>query len=251
MREQTMAGKNICSECNAENSSSAKFCLSCGNEFHEDSSEVISNSIVCPGCGSKNDDAAKFCANCGHELAGKRPTAKPKKPQPTGSGKKARQPKLAARLWNPIIIGLVLGGLFIIYLLAKDNRPQVTTTPGQFQPIIEQKTNNVELEAKVIEVASKFACSCGSCGAAPLETCTCETAQQERQFIREALQKGQAIPEVVLAVNSKYGWLKGDQQNSPTASGLDLQSSLIIEFRQALLRLTKSSIWLMPSTAAG
>ncbi len=227
MREQTMSNKNICSECDSENSSSAKFCFDCGSELPDKPDEEISDTKACPGCGSKNDETANFCARCGHELAQIRPTARPKKPQHTGSRKKARSSQPAARSWNPIIIGLVLGGLIVIYLFAKDNNRQVSSPPGQFQPIIEQKTNNVELETKVIEVASKFACSCGSCGAEPLETCTCQTAQQERQFIREALQSGQTMSEVVFAVDSKYGWPKADQQNNPAASDIGFLQSML------------------------
>ena len=64
------------------------------------------------------------------------------------------------------------------------------------------------MEATVREVASKFICSCGTCGEQPLDICACNTAIQERQFIRNALESGQTSKQIIAAVNTTYGWTK-------------------------------------------
>jgi hypothetical protein len=59
-----------------------------------------------------------------------------------------------------------------------------------------------------MDVASKFICSCGTCGEQSLDVCSCETAAQERQFIRSSLQSGQSVSQATLAVQDKFGWVK-------------------------------------------
>jgi hypothetical protein len=73
---------------------------------------------------------------------------------------------------------------------------------------MESKSNDPALEAKVLEVASRFICSCGSCGEQPLDVCACNTAVQERQYIRTSLQAGQSFAQAVQAVRDRYGWAK-------------------------------------------
>lgn len=57
-------------------------------------------------------------------------------------------------------------------------------------------------------VASRFVCSCGTCGEKRLDVCTCETAQQERAFIQDQLRQGRSEAEAADALNQKYGGLK-------------------------------------------
>ncbi len=47
-----------CPRCGAQNSTSAKFCSSCGAPFD----------ITCPKCGAKHDSSKKFCDECGTKL---------------------------------------------------------------------------------------------------------------------------------------------------------------------------------------
>lgn len=75
-------------------------------------------------------------------------------------------------------------------------------------PFVETALKDPALEAKVLEIASKFICSCGTCGEKPLEICTCNTAAEERQFIRNYLQQGQPPEQIIAALNNTYGWLK-------------------------------------------
>lgn len=49
------AGMMVCPKCRTQNSTAAKFCMSCG--------QPLSNN--CPKCGQPLDPRAKFCPNCG------------------------------------------------------------------------------------------------------------------------------------------------------------------------------------------
>jgi cytochrome c-type biogenesis protein CcmH/NrfF len=57
-------------------------------------------------------------------------------------------------------------------------------------------------------VASRFVCSCGTCGEERLDVCTCETAQAERAFIQDQLRNGRSETEAAEALKQKYGGLK-------------------------------------------
>jgi len=48
----------ICSKCNTQNPTGARFCSSCGQEFVKDTEK-------CGKCGFENPKGAKFCSNCG------------------------------------------------------------------------------------------------------------------------------------------------------------------------------------------
>ncbi|MEW6061129.1 MAG: cytochrome c-type biogenesis protein CcmH [Bacteroidota bacterium] len=88
------------------------------------------------------------------------------------------------------------------------NNGSVPQTTVQAIQVTEQKSNDPTLEAKVKEVASKFICSCGTCGEQSLDTCTCGNAVQQRQFIRTHFQADQSVEQVIFAVNTTYGWMK-------------------------------------------
>jgi hypothetical protein len=60
----------------------------------------------------------------------------------------------------------------------------------------------------MLRVASRFVCSCGTCGEERLDICSCETAKQERAFIQEQLRNGRSEAEAAEALNKKYGGLK-------------------------------------------
>ncbi|MEE9119108.1 MAG: hypothetical protein V3U02_11035, partial [Calditrichia bacterium] len=78
------------------------------------------------------------------------------------------------------------------------------------------------LEANVLDIASKFTCSCGSCGEEALETCSCNTAIQEREYIRRQLQKGKSASAAIAAVNAKYGHMKPEYAGKNSNSDLNL-----------------------------
>ena len=105
------------------------------------------------------------------------------------------------------------------------------------------RTSDSQLEQAVYQVAAKFICSCGECGGKPLETCDCETAHQERAFIRQVLQSGKSEQEAVQALNEKYGWMKTDPQTPSAVATLaqDSQAKLANAIRDAQSLATHSA----------
>jgi len=74
-----------------------------------------------------------------------------------------------------------------------------------------QSPDIVNNDARVQLVASRFRCACGGCGELPLDECTCDMprgAVEEKNFIRDKLQQGLTVDQVVKAVNEKYGQLE-------------------------------------------
>jgi cytochrome c-type biogenesis protein CcmH/NrfF len=101
---------------------------------------------------------------------------------------------------------LILGGVLLffsgLYWLEESRKPK------DAEPFFETKSGDQTVEAKVKEITSKFICSCGTCGEQSLDICTCNTAIQERQFIRNALKSGQPLDRIFAAVNTTFGWMK-------------------------------------------
>lgn len=195
-----------CKNCNTENYDDAKFCGNCGAELQP--VETAKRTKACFNCGFENSRDAKFCASCGAELR------RHQQSQPEHHHHSQRQPKkkgkrVDTRLkWHPalvvlLIIGGVVGLVSIPYITG--NPPGRTSRP---EPLAELMSNDSGVEATVRDVASKFICSCGTCGEQPLDICTCNTAIQERQFIRNAVQSGQTSEQIIAAVNTTYGWMK-------------------------------------------
>src|SRR5215471_2596870 len=60
----------LCSNCGADNSETAKFCIECASPFAR----------RCPSCGSENPPHAKFCAQCATNLSGRVSPASPPAP---------------------------------------------------------------------------------------------------------------------------------------------------------------------------
>ena len=214
----------ICNTCGTNNNAENKFCINCGGELTE--AENLSQNN-CSNCGAENDEANKFCISCGYQLNQK---SEPKKNYThlnrtnVSTGKKGKSKKQLRRelnnsfkskqirktsnlknlklLW--ITVGVVIGSVIIVSAFDLIFRPEKKEIP------VEIKSSNPVVEASVFEIASKFVCSCGTCGEQSLEICKCERAVEERQFIRDYLEQNQKSDEIVIAVANKYGWLKAD-----------------------------------------
>jgi hypothetical protein len=64
------------------------------------------------------------------------------------------------------------------------------------------------INSRVKLVAANFRCACGGCGELFLVDCTCDMprgAKEEKIFIREQLQKGLTVDQVIQLVDQKYG----------------------------------------------
>lgn len=196
-----------CSTCQTENAPGAKFCSNCGAELRDQA-----QFNTCSGCGAENNANAKYCASCGAELSGAPKKAAPKQSAAKRSGKKSgHRPRSKApqappkKNFNNVIIAIVVVGAVLIYFAKSNNSaPQQSYTPTP-SATIDLSAGNGALDNQVYQVASQFVCSCGSCPEEPLESCQCPAAEKERQFIREALQKGTPVNAVVAMVEQTYG----------------------------------------------
>ena len=64
------------------------------------------------------------------------------------------------------------------------------------------------LESRVKLVAANFRCACGKCGELFLVDCTCDMprgAKEEKDFIRDKLQRGLTVDQVIHLVDKEYG----------------------------------------------
>ncbi len=214
-----------CHECGIANPEGALFCANCGAGLvHKDSQRAVDDptrreqstsggtqsspkhTTDCPICGAENSSNDRYCMACGAEVR-RRHVRRPKH-QSHQSNQNRRNSNYGMRRfkWTPatisaVIIGGVLG--FVGFIELVKEKP-----PAPPPPFVETKTNDAKLEAMVLDVASKFICSCGTCGEKPLDTCTCDKAAEERQFIRNYLRAGQGPDQIIAAVMKTYGWLK-------------------------------------------
>lgn len=197
-----------CNECGTENRDDALFCANCGAKLEK--SELVGHGRKCPECGFDNPHEGRFCARCGAELQQHHNGHQHHHPhgkQIQQKHQKKKDRRVDTKLkWHPGLVAIVLlVGVFIFIMSTELFVKKQPAPPPQF---VETRSADAKLEAKVIEIASKFICSCGTCGEKPLDTCTCNRAVEERQFIRNYLEQGQKPEQVVLALNNTYGWVK-------------------------------------------
>jgi hypothetical protein len=67
---------------------------------------------------------------------------------------------------------------------------------------------NATVESQVKLVAANFRCACGGCGELFLVDCTCDMprgAKETKDFIRDRLQQGLAVDQVVELLDKEYG----------------------------------------------
>ncbi len=209
-----------CRRCGRTNRGEWRHCVNCGHELH--TPIPVAKQEFCPSCGFGNQSFARFCASCGTYLSQPRaervkfrgeirPQKSPTQVPITGHGSDRRKVRKehggdTILRWHPAAVTLGLLGLSILLILVI----QGLTNMGPSKPpeLVEAVSNDPTIEARVREIAAKFVCSCGKCGEQPLDTCTCDRAIQERQFIRSALASGQSLEQVVEATMSTFGWIK-------------------------------------------
>lgn len=236
-----MSDKRICSNCQYENDPSAKFCFNCGSEL---ASQAMSKGI-CQSCGFENSGDAKFCASCGASLGEQstvsQPPSKPAAQQKKKGKRKHKSParhnlpkrRQTEKKWNPSTVAVfAIWALFVIFYFVYMNQRAAKIS----EPYVEQKTDNVVLENKVLAVASKFTCACGSCPKEPLETCSCPAARRERDFIRNSLYSGMDDENVIITLNNRFGGIESEYESQygsgkvnlalPQSTGQDLPLNL-------------------------
>lgn len=201
-----------CKECGHVNSEESQFCGQCGAQIHASTEER--RILVCPDCRSENNEESKYCRDCGAALKHRERDHHHKHGHHQNSPKK-RVLHENERGWrHPYALAfLIVSGLSLVFYMVAIN----TILKKQELPtrVIDARSNDPVLEARVMDVAARFICSCGSCGEKPLEICKCDTAVEERQFIRGLLQSGRSLDQVTLEVRDRYGWAKPDFTVSP------------------------------------
>lgn len=196
-----------CTQCSWQNHETDRFCSQCGVELDQEAEEKCEQE--CSSCGFFNAGSSTFCTQCGQRLQTPIETkqARQKHVQKPFSKKHRRsQKEEIKKTWNPALITLAIigAGALIVALLftVRSSREQ------QSYEVIETKSTDPAVETQVLEIASKFICSCGTCGEESLNVCTCSRAAEERQFIRNYLEMGQSPSQVIAALNATFGWIK-------------------------------------------
>ena len=126
----------------------------------------------------------------------KRPNTTKEKPVSKG---------MAHFIWKiASIAAIIISVSLIVKLVLLDSRPESAR--------VESDAPSPQLagafDARVQLVASRFKCACGGCGELPLAECECDMPQgavEEKTFIRNQLEKGLTIDQVVKLVDEKYG----------------------------------------------
>ncbi|MFQ6115299.1 MAG: zinc ribbon domain-containing protein [bacterium] len=190
-----------CKECGSAIKADDKYCANCGAEISLQNS--TSDYLICENCHHQNLKTNRFCSHCGQPLATRPHSRKKRKQMAKGKKKTIQQQKSTFSKTSFVVIGIVV--VFLIYAVKVFFNTKETPSTNT---MMELESEIMALETKVLEIASKFNCSCGSCGVTPLETCSCPTANTERNFIREELRKGNSTESVINTVNNIYGHLK-------------------------------------------
>lgn len=194
-----------CKECGFSNKENSRFCTHCGAELE---TAVDAQQLrKCPACEFRNKPDSTYCGACGVEMRTGGNEHRRKHGRHQEHSKKRERGDERRSRFRPIVVTMFVTGVVILLVLALDSRTRIQDE-GRPIPVVESKSNDPALEAKVLDVAAKFICSCGTCGEQPLDVCACNTAVQERQYIRTSLQAGQSREQVAVAIRDKYGWEK-------------------------------------------
>lgn len=252
-----------CIKCGFDNNIENKFCINCGSRLNKNEH---SGEIICESCGAVNELTNNYCTSCGENL--KSPSSKnleessanqqlrynkPHKKKKskhynivnnqhrlTGQTRLTGQKHLPEKKLNfkPLLVSIVI--FIISYLVYVIIDSQLDKKNLYEQKVFEVKSSNPAVEAQVYEIASKFACSCGTCGEESLEKCTCPRAVEERQFIRDYVERKGNPTDITVALANKYGYLKAeyaknyniDPSKVWTAKALQYTSSSNLDLRQ-------------------
>lgn len=195
----SLRGLLRCTQCGCENPEDSVFCTECGERLPKrDQKSVKGTQRKCKSCGHFNELDAFFCVSCGEEMM-KVPKESIKRPS-TGPSYKT--------------IALIIGIVFLLGFMIKlginfSKQTGTAKLPVSSAPPATSPASLVRVdEAKVIAVAKNFKCACGGCGELPLETCSCDMpkgAVEEKNFIREKLNEGFTVEQVIELLDKKYG----------------------------------------------
>ncbi|MEJ5352050.1 MAG: zinc ribbon domain-containing protein [Melioribacteraceae bacterium] len=225
-----------CNKCDFDNNIENNFCINCGNRLDKNEH---SEEIICEFCGAVNELTNNYCTSCGENL--KSPSSKNLEESSANQQLRYSKPHNKKKIkhynvinnqhrltsqkhllekklnFKPLLVSIVI--FIISYLVYVIIDSQLDKKNLYEQKVFEVKSSNPAVETQVYEIASKFACSCGTCGEESLEKCTCPRAIEERQFIRDYVVTNQKREDILLAVANKYGFLKS--QYASEVKGID------------------------------
>lgn len=198
-----------CNKCGTENNNENKFCTNCGEDL---TAETQPQKNICNSCGFENAPTNNYCVTCGEKLKApnnvKNEHAKHehRNKQKSNKGKNKKRSGFVIER-KPLLVAI--GVLFISLVSVVVMNKWSSKNEEDFYPV-ESRSSDAAVEAKVFEVASKFVCSCGSCGEQSLESCKCARAIEERQFVRDYLEKKSKPENIIVALANRYGFLKAE-----------------------------------------
>lgn len=118
--------------------------------------------------------------------------------------------KVTHSAWKPnnwMIVALIIF-FFAAGIMLKAVFSASTVNKPTVQNFQTTATGDSALESQVQLVAANFRCACGGCGELFLIDCTCDMpkgAVEEKAFIRDKLQEGLTVDQVIQLVEKQYG----------------------------------------------
>ena len=94
---------------------------------------------------------------------------------------------------------LIMMGIIIGSVINQPDKSRAVGTDNNYTPIY---------TSAVLDIANEFLCACGNCDEPNLAACTCDTAKQEKNLIRELLLKGNDRAKVIETVEAMFGGRK-------------------------------------------
>ncbi len=185
----------ICPNCGKINDNDARFCNYCGVSLKKKQQNI------CPNCGEENLPEARYCVSCGTRIAREAKTKAFRQ-----KGRRMAPSPHSSRIFI-LTLAAIVGLFFVAVLLVKQSN-NGSIRPGAPESIMNPALSDPATEALVMAVAEKFICACGGCPQLDLVECECDAAVRQKNFIREQLQEGRSMEDVIAMVKTTYGGFK-------------------------------------------
>jgi hypothetical protein len=192
-----------CPDCGKENSSTSKFCSSCGAKLNK--------KVNCSQCGNTIEPGAQFCSQCGTKVTGKI-TSAPKAAKPIYKNKythgKSKKSGKSSKAGVNSFVGYAILAIFVIgvtWFIAWSFSS--SSRPGRVNSPVSQYRNTSVWSDEVQAIAANFNCPCGTCSDR-LDVCTCAEPSgsvEVKTYIKSLLDQGLTKFEAVENVEEKYG----------------------------------------------
>lgn len=165
--------------------------------------------MKCNKCHTDNNNQNNFCVKCGNrlELSSFR-TGRTQKGQRHVRTKQPKTLNLKVEFMKHKVV--VLAAIALFGYFAYQSLPHSDNYENfraQYRNNYNTLTSNITTGGDVNNIASMFICSCGKCKDS-LEICNCEKAVEERNFIKERIDKKVSNVNITVALAGEYGFMK-------------------------------------------